>query len=356
MKLVGLSRQIALTMMAMAFGITLLVVLTSYAFYYVWQTYWPEQFPEYAIVPTGPEWVWLLMTTLTALALAAFVAVNLSRRILAPLNSVTDSIRRVAQGDLSARAVADDLSLGEAAQLAEDFNHLADQLQRKTEEQTFWNAAIAHELRTPVTILRGRLQGLAEGIFSPDERQFRSLLLQVEGLNQLIEDLRVVSLAESGHLSLHYQQINLAAEIRSLVDFISDSLAKSGQYLVLDLQITEAYCDPSRIRQALIALLENTRKHANPGQILIKAYSDKKMYRISVLDNGPGIPEDFSPYVFTAFRRLPNAHSSGSGLGLAVVASIAQAHGGTATYRTTSHGGALFEICWPYKELTSSPS
>lgn len=356
MRLTGISRQIALSMTAIAVGVMLLVIFTGYVFYYFWEKYWPESVPATELFPTMPELAWIIGTTIVGVSISILVAVSLSRRILAPLNSVTDSIRRVAQGDLSARAVADDLSLGEATQLAKDFNRLADQLQRMTEEQTFWNAAIAHELRTPVTILRGRLQGLAEGVFSPDERQFRSLLLQVEGLNQLIEDLRVVSLAESGHLSLHYQQINLAEEIRSLVDFISDSLAKSGQYLVLDLQITEAYCDPSRIRQALIALLENTRKHANPGQILIKAYFDKKMYRISVLDNGPGIPEDFSPYVFTAFRRLPNAHSSGSGLGLAVVASIAQAHGGTATYRTTSHGGALFEICWPYKELTSSPS
>ena len=347
MKLVGLSRQIALTMMAMAFGVTLLVVLTSYAFYYVWQTYWPEQFPESAIVPTGPEWVWLLMTTLTALALAAFVAINLSRRILAPLNSVTDSIRRVAQGDLSARAVADDLSLGEAAQLAEDFNRLADQLQRMTEEQTFWNAAIAHELRTPVTILRGRLQGLAEGVFHPDERQFRSLLLQVEGLNQLIEDLRVVSLAESGHLSLHYQHVDLAAEIRASVDFIGDSLAKAGQYPVLDLQITETYCDPTRIRQALLALLDNTKRHATPGTILIQTRVENGLYRLSVSDEGPGIPEAFIPHVFTAFRRSPDTRSGGSGLGLAVVAAIARAHGGQSLCSATPQGGTRFDICFP---------
>lgn len=347
MRLVGLSRQIVLSMVVMALSVTLLVVFTSYAFYYFWQEYWPEQFPEVGLVPTGPEWVWLIWTTLTALGLAAYVAVNLSRRILAPLNSVTDGIRRVAQGDLSARAVADDRSLGEATQLADDFNLLAEKLERMTKEQTFWSAAIAHELRTPVTILRGRLQGLAEGVFSPDEQQFRRLLLQVEGLSQLIEDLRVLSLAESGHLSLNLQFVDLAAEIRAVVDFMGESLAQAGQHPALDLQIGLVCCDPIRIRQVLLALLENAVKHASPGAISIHAQQDDSVYRICVADEGPGIAEAFIPYVFTAFRRAPEVRSTGSGLGLAVVAAIAQAHGGRAMCRVTPQGGTVFEIDWP---------
>ena len=353
MKLVGLSRQIAITMMAMALSVTLLVVLTSYAFYFLWQKYWPENFPtELNIAPTAIEWVWLIGTTLAGVVLAVLVAINLSRRILVPLNAVTQGIRCVASGDLSARAISTDRSLGEATQLADDFNLLAEKLQRMTEEQAFWNAAIAHELRTPVTILRGRLQGLAEGVFMPNEGQFRSLLLQVEGLNRLIEDLRVVSLAESGHLDLTLQQVDLAVEIRSVVDFMSESLAKAGQHPVLDLQIQHASCDPARIRQALLALLENVTKHATPGPIRIQARNDDRLYRLSVSDEGPGIPETFAPYVFTAFRRSPETHGSGSGLGLAVVAAIARAHGGKATCGPASEGGTVFEISWPERNLT----
>jgi len=348
MKLVGLSRQIAITMMVMALSVTLLVVLTSYAFYFLWQKYWPENFPtELNIAPTAIEWVWLIGTTLAGVVLAVLVAINLSRRILVPLNAVTQGIRCVASGDLSARAISTDRSLGEATQLADDFNVLAEKLQRMTEEQAFWNAAIAHELRTPVTILRGRLQGLAEGVFPPDEGQFRSLLLQVEGLNRLIEDLRVVSLAESGHLDLSRQQVDLAAEIQGVVDFGGESLAKAGQHPVLDLQIQQANCDPTRIRQALLALLENARKYAAPGSIRIQARMDDGVYRVSVSDEGPGIPDAFAPHVFTAFRRAPEARGSGSGLGLAVVAAIAKAHGGRATCGTASQGGTVFELSWP---------
>ncbi|WP_155633172.1 HAMP domain-containing protein, partial [Burkholderia stagnalis] len=135
MKLDGLSRQIALTMAAMALGMTILVVTSAYTFYNVLIKYWPGETNLTGWTPTGPEWVWLSATTLAGLALAIAVAVNLSRRILAPLNSVADSIRRVAHGDLGARAVAGDRSLREAALLADDFNALADQLQRVTKEQ-----------------------------------------------------------------------------------------------------------------------------------------------------------------------------------------------------------------------------
>jgi len=350
MKLIGLSRQIALTMMAIALGVTLVVILTGYVFYYSWEKYWPEYIPEMGLFPTGPELVWIVGTTSVGLFIAVLVAVSLSRRILVPLNSVTDGIRRVARGDLSARAVADDRSLGEATQLAEDFNLLAEKLQRVTEEQAFWNAAIAHELRTPVTILRGRLQGLAEGVFTPDEGQFRSLLTQIEGLNRLIEDLRVVSLAESGHLSLNFQQVDLAAEIRSVVDFIGDSLTKAGQHPVLDLQMKNAHCDPARIRQALLALLMNATKHAVPGAIQIQTRLNNGLCRLIVADGGPGISDTFSQHVFTAFRRSPDVRDAGSGLGLAVVAAIARAHGGQATCSSSSQGGAVFEIFWPYND------
>ncbi|BAI76604.1 two-component sensor histidine kinase (plasmid) [Azospirillum sp. B510] len=351
MRLVGLSRQIVLTMAAIALGVTLLVVLTSYTFYYVAFTYWPDHFDPASWVPTtGAEWIWLVATTFAGLVIAIAVAVNLARRILVPLNSVADGIRRVAKGDLNARAIAGDRSLGEAALLADDFNALADELQRVTEEQRFWNAAIAHELRTPVTILRGRLQGLAEGLFTPDETQFRSLLTQVEGLARLIEDLRVISLAESRHLDLQIRETDLSAEITEIVEVFSSSLASAGQHPVLDLDERRVRCDAVRIRQALLVLLENARQHASPGAIHIRTRLDDGWCHLIVEDEGPGIPDGFVPHLFTAFRRADSTRSGGrkgSGLGLAVVSSIARAHGGQVGYAPSAKGGAQFKLSWP---------
>ncbi|TCG04439.1 two-component sensor histidine kinase [Paraburkholderia steynii] len=355
MKLEGLSRQIALSMATMAFSVTLLVVLTAYVFYYLMFRYWPDNFNEPGLVPTAPEWLWLLSTTLVGLVMAIVMGANLARRILVPLNSVADAIRLVAQGDLAARANAGDRSLHEAALLADDFNALAGQLQRVTEEQTFWNAAIAHELRTPVTILRGRLQGLAEAVFTPDASQFQSLLTQVESLGRLIEDLRVISLAESGHLDLQIQEADLANDVRAIVEVFGASLQAAGQHPLLNLHEQRMRCDPVRIRQALLALLENARRHAVPGAIRVQTCVEQGMCCLRVEDEGPGISPSFAPHVFEAFRRADNKRSSGgSGLGLAVVAAIARAHGGEAICRPSSRSGTLFELRWPADFATTT--
>lgn len=347
MKLVGLSRQIAFSMMTIALGVTLLFIFTAYVFYYFWEKYWPENTTNIGFVPTLPELFWMLGTTIAGLCLAIWVALSLSRRILTPLNSLAYGIRSLAKGDLNARAVADDESLGEASQLAIDFNHLADKLQKMTEEQRFWNAAIAHELRTPVTILRGRLQGLAEGIFEPNNAQFRSLLSQVEGLNRLIEDLRVISLADSGHLSLNCTLTDLSKEIESTVQIIKDSLKDSGLSVVLDLQVDTVYCDAGRIQQAILALLDNVKKYSNPGTVTICLIQRDKLNYLSVSDEGPGINIEFIQDIFTPFKRAADAHNSGSGLGLSVVSAIARAHGGHAQCDLTSKGGTKISLCWP---------
>ena len=350
MRLAGLSRQIALSMATMAFCVTVLVVVTGFSFYYVAMTYWPVHFETPGWKMTMPEWVWLLSSTMAGLALSVVMGLRLARRILVPLNSVAESIRRVAQGDLDARATAGDRSLREAAALADDFNALADQLQRMAKEQTFWNAAIAHELRTPVTVLRGRLQGLAEGVFTPDESQFRRLLVQVEGLAQLIEDLRVISLAESGHLDIELRDTDLGAEVRAVVEVFEDALLAAGQQAVLDLDGQMARCDPVRIRQALLALLDNARRYASPGAIRIQTRLSDGQCLLRVEDEGPGIAEELAPHVFEAFWRADGARQrgGGSGLGLAVVAAIALAHGGEA--RCSRVGGGDAELVWPQPE------
>ncbi|WP_237160189.1 ATP-binding protein [Prodigiosinella confusarubida] len=355
--LTGLSRQIALTMMAVVLGVILLIILGSYAFYAALLMFWPDSFPpndDWA--PSGLEWGWILSTTAVALTLALTVAIKLSRRILLPLTSVAESLRQIAQGDLDARAVTNDSSLSEAALLVHDFNTMAERLQRMAQEQTFWNAAIAHELRTPVTILRGRLQGLAEGVFEPDAAQFRSLLAQVEGLTRLIEDLRVVGLADSGHLQIQLCDADLSGEIKAAMQLFEPSLHAAGLSPVLDLEDKPVRCDPARILQAL---LENARRHAVPGGVRVQMRVEHDSSYLSVEDDGPGIAETLAAHVFDAFQRGDSARTregAGSGLGLAVVRAIALAHGGQATCRPSLTGGTLFEVRWPNKTETKNSS
>ena len=347
----GLSRQIILSMSAVVLCVIALAVVGSYVFYAVLWTFWPPSDMDVdEWLPTGMEWAWMGLITCISLAVGAVVAIKLSRRILMPLNSVAASLRRLADGDLDARAVASDLSLGEAAMLVDDFNSMANRLKRMAEEQSFWNAAIAHELRTPLTILRGRLQGLAEGVFEPDKAQFYSLLTQVEGLTRLIEDLRVVGLADNGYLEVHIQAANLGEAIEADANLFEPGLRAAGFALHLDLLKQAIECDPARIRQALLTLLDNLRRHATPGNVTVCLCHRDGRNVLSVADEGPGIDNAFAAHIFDPFQRGESSRSraqGGSGLGLAVVRAIALAHDGSVTCRSLENGGTLFELSWP---------
>lgn len=349
----GLRRQIVMSMSAAALGVIVLSMLGAYVFYYVLVIFSPQSISPPDAWPTAVEWTWMAATTVAALALAIGIAFKLARRILLPVTSVAASLRQLARGDLDARAHIDDRSPDEAGELVDDFNAMAERLQHLAREQRFWNAAIAHELRTPVTILRGRLQGLAEGVFTPDEAQFRSLLGQVESLGRLIEDLRVVSLADSGHLSLHIRAVDLGAVIEGVAGMAGPALTAAGHAVVLDLAPGIAHADPDRIGQALLALMANVCQHALPGQVRIGLQIEEGWCVLAVADAGPGIAAALLPDVFGAFWRAQDARPGGSGLGLAVVAAIAGAHGGIAAC-TQAAGGSVFTLRWPDRPAASS--
>jgi two-component system sensor histidine kinase AdeS len=376
----GLSRQLVISMSAVALGVTLFIHVSFYIFYAVAMEVNPAMVsstPD-AWPPTGPEWGWMIAVTLIGLTGAIYTASRLSRRILQPLNSVAESLRKLAHGDLDARAVAETGAMGETATLVADFNTMAERLQRMSSEFSTWNAAIAHELRTPVTILRGRLQGLAEGVFEPDPVQFHSLLTQVEGLSRLIEDLRVLSLADSGHLSLHLERCDLAAEILRIASLLEPELVAAGFRLRLRLEAAPVLCDVTRIRQIVLALLDNVRRYAQPGEITIACglrsgstagqgtaesvgegweeggetitRAGERDFVFQIEDDGPGVPDALLPHLFDPFYRGDDSRSrasGGSGLGLAVVRAVVQAHGGRIRCRRGSRGGALFEVELP---------
>ncbi len=347
----GLARQIISSVAILALTIMLMVLLGSYAFYSTLWIFYPDSLsaPD-SWLPSPAEWGWIIVSTLIGLVIAIWVAVRLSRRILTPLNSVATSLRRVAQGDLAARAASRGQALDEASQLISDFNAMAERLERVQQERVFWNAAIAHELRTPLTILRGRLQGLSDGVFQPDPALFSSLLDQVEGLGRLIEDLRIVGLAESGHLHIQLQDTDLQQEITAVLKACEPSLQDKGFQLVLDIGLARTVCDPVRIRQVLLALLENALQHATPGMLRIGTARRDGMDSLTVEDSGPGLPASDAQMIFEAFQRGPravDAHQKGSGLGLAVVRAIASAHQGTADCWPSALGGTCFRVCWP---------
>jgi two-component system sensor histidine kinase AdeS len=296
---------------------------------------------------TGTDFLILAIVILPVLVLAALASFRLARRIVAPLNSLATSARRIKNGDLSARAAADRNSPGETADLVEDFNAMAQRLEDMSNEMMAWNASIAHELRTPLTILKGRLQGMIDRIFTLDEASLTGLLNQVNTLARLVEDLRTVTLADSGHLDLQLADERLKPPLSELADMLRHELQSAGISLQLDLADLGARVDILRVRQAVLALVNNARRHASPEIIGIALFGRDGKVVIRVDDDGPGLdggdlPRLSKPFVRGSSRGAQDR--SGSGLGLSVVRAIAEAHGGHLEYRAGPRGGAAFEL------------
>lgn len=342
----GLSRQILVAMASVTVAAGLLVFFGTYLAFTIlfYFSPWAEDTDNWL---TGFDFMILTVLIFIALIVAAIASVRLARRILEPLESLAVSARRIKDGDLSARAIPGDHSLGETALLVQDFNAMAQRLQDMAADMTLWNATIAHELRTPLTILKGRLQGMIDGVFEPDEKSLHALVLQVDSLARLVEDLRTVTLADSGHLDLRLQPVRLKDEILRLAAVLDQELKQDGFELRLDLSDAVVRVDAMRIRQALLALIINARRYAMRGIIEISLQAEDDVVILRVADEGPGLDADIASSAFEPFRRGTRSgamEKGGNGLGLSVVRAIVEAHGGKVRYAPSDKGGAMFEI------------
>lgn len=308
---------------------------------------------EFTWIPSSHDWILTMLTGVLSSAVALFFAWGFAKRVIIPLNAVADSARQIAEGNLNARAQHSAAEVRETALLIDDFNSMAEKLEVMSHEMKKWNAAIAHELRTPVTVLQGRIQGMAEGIFDREDHQFDILLRQTEGLSRLIDDLRVLSLSDSGQLYLYRETLHLKEVLASAVDSFRDRLKSRGLEPLIEAEDILCFVDEVRIRQVLSALLSNASKYAVPGVVMITCRTSGDDIVLKVEDEGPGIPDADRAAVFDAFYRAEHDRvqkPDGSGLGLAVVYAIARAHGGTVRCLRSRLGGTCMQMTIPGHE------
>lgn len=345
----SLGRQLAFSMVTVTVSMVLLTLAGFYFSYWLLLSYAPSLLgPEDSIVPNGADIAVIVVMSLVGLVIASQVAFRMAIRIVEPVTAVAQAARLVAQGDLGARVATDKTASGEMTVLVDDFNAMAGRLERMASDAVAWNAQIAHELRTPLTVLRGRLQGVADGVFAMDDQLVASLTRQVEDLTRLVEDLRIVSLFDSGRLALHRVEVNFADEIEDLAEMLRPTLEDAGFSLILELDQGPTFLDPGRIRQALTALIDNAVKYADPGPVRIELDLKPMVTELRIADAGPGLPEEFIETAFDRFSRGEGPRSTirGSGLGLSVVRSILEAHGGSARY---SRSQRAFVLALPVK-------
>ena len=261
---------------------------------------------------------------------ALIVGIRIARNVGRPLSELVDAAGRIEAADYSVRVAEPLAGRGELRGLTRAFNDMAARLESEDATRRRLLADVSHELRTPLAVIQGNLEALLDGVYPPDEAHIGPILEETRVLERLIDDLRTLSLAESGALPLHREPTDPAV---LLEDVVAAHRARAAAAKV-DLRVDAAPglpsidVDPMRMRQVLSNLVDNAiRVMPDGGSITLSAAMREGALAIDVADDGPGIPPELLPNVFERFTK--SASSRGSGLGLAIARAIVTAHGGT---------------------------
>ena len=284
------------------------------------------------------------VAVLVAIGIALFVAGRVSR----PLVALTDAAAEMEAGRRGVLVGLGDAP-GELGVLSTAFDRMSESVEREDALRRRLVRDVAHEVRTPLTILRGMTEGLVDGVVEPDAETLRSLHDEVLRLTGLVGDLETLAAADAAALRLELRPVDLAEVASAAVALARAAAADAELELETALARAEAEGDPERLRQVVVNLLSNALRHTPAGgTITVRTSVEGEQALLDVLDTGPGIAPEDLPHVFERFYRGEGAEaSSGSGIGLAVAAELVEAHGGTIEARNRPEGGAAFTVRLP---------
>jgi len=278
--------------------------------------------------------------------LTLVVGLALSRGISRPLADLTAATRAVASGDLSVRVPV--RHHGEVRELAIAFNAMTEELAHANELRRNLTADVAHELRTPLSVVRGKLEGVLDGVYPSTPEHLSPILEEIKLLTRLVEDLHLLSLAEAGQLALEKRAMDMGALLRDAQVNFSPQAADRGVTLALDLpsDLPEVTADQRRIAQVLGNLVTNALRHTPQGGcVTLSAVMRERLVRVTIADTGTGIPPGDLPYIFERFWRGEKSRSrvgGGAGLGLAIAKQLVEMHGGTIGVESAPGKGSKF--------------
>ena len=296
----------------------------------------------------------LLYGALIGALLALVLGIIISRTLTRPIRELTRATHAISEGDLSQQVqVRANDELGE---LAQAFNKMSSELSRSVDARKQMTADIAHELRTPLSLILGHAEAVHDGVLPPTRENFEIIREEAARLEHLVNDLRTLSLADAGELTINPQTVEperLIREVESLYQY--ETQRKDITLDVdIDLPLAALEVDPGRMTQVLTNIVDNAIRHTpEGGRITLRARQAGSSVELSVQDSGPGVSSDMLDRIFERFYRTDVSRQregdGGSGLGLAIAKSIVQAHGGQLSAESEAGRGVKVIISLPGK-------
>jgi signal transduction histidine kinase len=293
----------------------------------------------------------LLLGGSVAIVIAFVLTFVLSRRISSPIGVLANAARRLGRGDLSQRVQSK--GKGEVGMLAQAFNSMADDLERAEQLRRNLVADVAHELRTPLSNIRGYLEAIHDRVVKPNAATIQSLNEETALLSRLVDELQELGLAEAGELKLVYRAEDIAKLVKQAVNSWQPQVAEKGILLSLDLprNLPLVNIDRQRVNQVLHNLVENAVAYTGKGgTITVAAAKQGDWVEISVSDTGRGIPAEDLPNIFERFYRVDRSRAratGGTGLGLTIAKRLVEAHGGEIAVQSELGKGSRFSFTLP---------
>jgi len=300
----------------------------------------------------------IYLVAIAALLFAAAISAIVAKQLTRPIRALASGARSITAGQYDTRIrVAHSDELGD---LAGDFNQLAETLEKNRMSRQRWVADIAHELRTPLAILRGELDALEDGVRTFDPTTRKSLQAEVARLTQLVGDLHDLSVYDEGVLDCQSERIDICALLGNVLANAENRLRDAGIELTRQLpdQAAEVLADASRLEQLFANLIENTMRYTDaPGTLQVICSVDSDTVELQFADSAPGVPDRSLGQLFDRLFRVStsrNRNSGGSGLGLSICKAIVEAHRGTIQAMNSDKGGLLIRVRLPLADQTGA--